>query len=284
MFGYVKPEVKELRVKEHTTYKAIYCGLCKATGESVTCSARFALSYDFVFLALLRMALTGEVPDFDTGRCMAHPVKKRPYAKGASALEYSAKASALLTYYKIEDDITDSRGMKRLKYKLALPHGRRAKKKARGLEGLEESIRTHLTALSALEAKREASADAPAEIFGLLLADVGSYGLEGGAARIAAEVCHRVGKWIYFADALDDYESDKESGSYNPLLMAYPDDPDTAREHMLFAMAAERNRALDALALADIADGGLKNILENILTLGLSAEERKLEKVNEGSL
>ena len=281
MFGYVKPDIKELRVKEHTAYKAIYCGLCKCTGKCVTCSARFALSYDFVFLALLRMALTGERPEFDTGRCMAHPLKKRPFAKGCPALEYSAKASALLTYYKIEDDVSDSRGVKKIKYKLALPHGRRAKKKAKGLEPLEESIRAHLAALSALEAKGESSADAPAEIFGQLLSEVGSYGLEGGEARIAAEVCHRIGKWIYFADALDDYESDKESGSYNPLIIAYPDEPEKAREHMLFAMAAERKRALDALALADIADRGFKNILENILTLGLCAEE---EKINEGSI
>ncbi len=284
MFGYIKPEVKEFRVKEHTAYKAIYCGLCKCTGKCVTCSARFALSYDFVFLALLRLALTGEVPEFDTGRCMAHPIKKRPYAKDCTALEYSAKASALLTYYKIEDDVADSHGVKKIKYKLALPHGRRAKKKARGLEPLEEKIRTHLTALSSLEAKGEPSADAPAQIFGQLLSDVGSYGLEGGEARIAAEVCHHVGKWIYFADALDDYAADKKSGSYNPLLLAYPDEPEKAREHMLFAMAAERNRALDALALADIADKGFKNMLENILTLGLAAEETKLEKINEGSI
>lgn len=284
MFGYIKPLVKELKVKEHTAYKAIYCGLCKSIGESVNCTARFALSYDFVFLALLRMALTGESPAFDTGRCMAHPVKKRPYAKDASALEYSAKASALLTYYKIEDDITDSRGVKKIKYKLALPHGRRAKKKAKGLEPLEESIYAHLKALSELEAKREPSADAPAEIFGALLSDVGSYGLEGSKGRIAAEVCHRVGKWIYFADALDDYSSDKKSGSYNPLILSYPDEPEKAREHMLFAMSAERKRALDALALADIADRGFKNILENILTLGMEAEQNRLEKINEGSI
>jgi hypothetical protein len=230
------------------------------------------------------MALTGERPDFDTGRCMAHPVKKRPYAKGCSSLEYCAKAAALLTYYKIEDDIADTRGMKKVKYKLALPYGKRAKKKAAGLEELEGKIREHLTALSTLEAKREISADAPAEIFGALLSDVGSFGLAGGAARIAREVCHRVGKWIYFADALDDYESDLKSGSYNPLILAYPDEPEKAKEHMLFAMAAERNRAYDALALADISDTGFRNILENILTLGLSAEESKLEKKNEGSI
>ena len=273
MFGYIKPLEKELRVKEHTAYKAIYCGLCKCTGKCVTCSARFALSYDFVFLALLRMALTGEVPAFDTGRCMAHPVKKRPYAKGCSALEFCAKASALLTYYKIEDDVADSHGIKRIKYKLALPQGRRAKNKAKGLEPLEESIRAHLKALGELEAKKEPSADAPAEIFGKLLSEVGAYGLEGASARVAAEVCHRVGKWIYFADALDDYNGDLESGSYNPLVIAYPGQREKAVEQILFAMAAERNRALGALELAEISDTGFKNILINILTFGLGAED-----------
>ena len=30
MFGYVKPVVGELLVKEHEFYKATYCGICRA--------------------------------------------------------------------------------------------------------------------------------------------------------------------------------------------------------------------------------------------------------------
>lgn len=278
MFGYVRPEAGELKVKEHNTYKALYCGLCKCTGKCVSCSARFTLSYDFVFLALLRMALTGESPSFEKGRCMAHPLKSRAYALPCEALSYSAKASALLTYYKLEDDIADTKGARRIAYKMALPHAKRIRKKADGLEGLEEKMRSHLQSLSGIEARREPSADAPAEVFGRLLEDVGAHGLDGVAARIGGQVCFHVGKWIYFADALDDYLGDVKSGSYNPLITAYPEDGDAARQTLLCAMANERSRALDALALADIKDGGVRNILENILTHGMMSVENKLLK------
>lgn len=283
MFGYVKPEAGELKVKEHNTYKALYCGLCKCTGKCVSCSARFTLSYDFVFLALLRMALTAETPAFEKGRCMAHPFKSRAYALPCEALDYSARASALLTYYKLEDDIADTKGARRLIYKTVLPRANRIRKKAEGLEDLEEKMRIHLQNLSEIESRREPSADAPAEVFGRLLEDVGSHGLDGLAARICGQVCFHVGKWIYFADALDDYAGDVKSGSYNPLIEAYPEDGDAARRTMLCAMANERSRAMDALALADINDGGVRNILENILTHGMISVENKLLKTEKNN-
>ena len=32
-----------------------------------------------------------------------------------------------------------------------------------------------------------------------------------------------LGKWIYFIDALDDFEKDKKKGLYNPFVKANPD-------------------------------------------------------------
>ena len=54
MFGYIKPMTEELKVKEHELYKSIYCGLCSAMGEHICTSNRLTLSYDIVFLALVR--------------------------------------------------------------------------------------------------------------------------------------------------------------------------------------------------------------------------------------
>ena len=99
MFGYIRPAADELKVKEYNTYRAIYCGLCRSLGRCSGCLARFTLSYDFVFLALVRAALTGEKMSFDKGRCPAHPFKKRPRAAlistpatGESALRISPLA------------------------------------------------------------------------------------------------------------------------------------------------------------------------------------------------
>ena len=56
MFGYVKPYKPELRVRELEEYKAVYCGLCRELGQSFGLFARFTLSYDFAFLAMLKTA------------------------------------------------------------------------------------------------------------------------------------------------------------------------------------------------------------------------------------
>ena len=68
MFGYVKPYNPELRVRELEEYKAVYCGLCKQLGRSFGVFARFTLSYDFAFLAMLKTALDREICA-ETERC-----------------------------------------------------------------------------------------------------------------------------------------------------------------------------------------------------------------------
>ena len=63
MFGYVKPRACELLVKEYELYKSAYCGLCIEGGREVSRLTRFLLNDDFVFLCLLRMAVTGVKPE-----------------------------------------------------------------------------------------------------------------------------------------------------------------------------------------------------------------------------
>ena len=55
MFGYVRPFKGEMLVKEYDAYKGVYCGLCKALGDHYGVLARFALSYDCTFYALLAL-------------------------------------------------------------------------------------------------------------------------------------------------------------------------------------------------------------------------------------
>ena len=57
MFGYIKADKPEMKIKEFEIYKAVYCSLCKELGKSYGLLARLTLSYDFTFLALLNMAL-----------------------------------------------------------------------------------------------------------------------------------------------------------------------------------------------------------------------------------
>lgn len=281
MFGYIRPAADELKVKEYNTYRAIYCGLCRSLGRCSGCLARFTLSYDFVFLALVRAALTGEKMSFDKGRCPAHPFKKRPYALPGPSLDFCACTSSQLVYYKLLDDINDCKGLKRLTHIAARPFAAHSAGKAAAGGVPDALISDRLRELDGLERSRTPSADAPAEVFGRLLADIAGHGLTCDGERIAREICLHTGKWIYFADAVDDCADDARSGSYNPIVISYPDDMTAGCENILGAMAYERSRALGALELAS-CDTGAKAILTNILTCGMMASEKKLSEKNNG--
>ena len=110
MFGYVKPVIGELLVKEHEFYRATYCGVCRAMKAKTGALSNVLHSYDSVFLALIRMLFVddGEI-SAKKARCIAHPIKSRPMLVENSALDYTARAFAILTYYKLCDDLADER-------------------------------------------------------------------------------------------------------------------------------------------------------------------------------
>ena len=56
MFGYIRPKIPELKVREYDQYKGIYCSLCKRMGKEYGVASRFALSYDSTFLDWTRSA------------------------------------------------------------------------------------------------------------------------------------------------------------------------------------------------------------------------------------
>ncbi len=264
MFGYIKPMTEELKVKEHELYKSVYCGLCRAMGEHICTSNRLTLSYDIVFLALVRAALTDEKIHVEKRRCPVHPIKKRNHAFIPETLKYCAGVSAILTYYNIQDDIKDS---KSIKPRLLLPSAKKYLRKA-GLPELGERISGYLNELSNLE-KDGGSLDRNAECFGKLLGEVFAYDTVSSAAY---ETGYHVGKWIYIIDAADDYEKDKKSGEYNPLW-SYETLP---REALRVTATLELSYAHSAFERAEVKNEVLKSIINNILTLGMPRVQDKI--------
>jgi hypothetical protein len=174
------------------------------------------LSYDSVFLALVRMLY---IPDEDfkaeQRRCIAHPMKKRPMLKENPAIEYTARAFAVLTYYKLKDDLQDESGLKRLGVNAVRPIVSLANDKA-SLGDLAELVDDRLTKITSLENEKCESIDAPASLFGELLGEVFAAGLSGNDKLVCYEVGRHLGRFIYLADAADDYEKDRKSGrKYN---------------------------------------------------------------------
>ncbi|MBE6589701.1 MAG: hypothetical protein E7643_05925 [Ruminococcaceae bacterium] len=274
MLGYVRAQMSELRMREYECYRSMYCGLCRHMGKCTGQCSRLSLSYDFVFLAAVRMSLSGEELKFKKKRCLVHPFKKRNTVIDSPVLRYCADASALLTYHKLRDDLADERGSKKLRARISLVFFvggyRRAKKR---YPALDASIAERLRELGDYEKNTEAppSADVPASIFASLMEDVFSHGLDGVDARIASAIGRSVGNWIYLADAADDYKKDLESNSFNPYARLFGDD--FSKERRASVGVAMTNHLLEAdrafALIDDFPTPEVKEILCNILYLGL---------------
>ena len=272
MFGYVKPVVADLLVREHEFYRATYCGICRAMKKHTGTLSNVTLTYDSVFLALVRMAYTeGLECRTELRRCIAHPAKRKPMLCENEAIEYTARAFAILTHYKLLDDLSDEKLMKRASVALVRPITARAKKLA-DLSELEAIVADRLSKISRLEAERCPSVDIPAELFGELLGEIFSYGYEGEARLVTYECGLHLGKFIYAADAAEDYERDAKSGNYNPYVIAYGKAALTAenRESIKTGLLFECQRIEAAVNLMDFCGKAtIENIIKNIIYLGL---------------
>lgn len=279
MFGYIKPLHPELKVKEYELYKSIYCGLCKCMGKHISCVSRLTLSYDVVFLVLLRVALTGESISLKSRRCFVHPFKKRLSAEPNESLIYCSNVSAVLNYHKLRDDIKDNKGIRRLGTQMLMPVVKSMKRKAADLDELDKVVRIYLDELAVCESEKTESVDKPAGIFGNLLASICEYGLDGYNKRIAHEIGLHIGRWIYIIDAADDYDDDKKSGSYNPLIYVSENITETEIEqNVKTALIMELSQVEKALNLIEFKDNCVENIIRNIIYLGMLHSTEKIFK------
>ena len=284
MFGYVKPVVGELLVREHEFYRATYCGICRAMKKHTGMISNITLSYDSVFLALVRM-LYIEDSDFacEKRRCIAHPTKKRPMLKENSATEYTARAFAILTYYKAMDDLSDESGAKKMAVSAVRPIASHANKKAK-LPSLSEIVKDRLDKIGALERAKCPSVDEPASLFGELLGEIFAFELPEAEWLVPYECGYHLGKFIYAADAAEDYEKDFKRGSYNPYVLYYGSETLTKenRETIKCGLLLECKKIEAAMNLLPYGSRAtIENILNNIIYLGLVKRIEFLDKGRE---
>ena len=279
MFGYIRTAREELRVREYEYYRASYCGLCRSMGKCTGQCSRFTLSYDFAFLANVRMALTQTAPTFRRRRCIAHPFRRRVMMEQNEQLDYTADASAILAFEKCRDDVLDERGWKKFKARLRCVFLKKAYRMAKKrYTELAEAVRAHLQRLSQKEREQRPSVDEVAVIFGDLLADIVSYGLPDEKARIARSIGWQTGRFIYVIDAIDDLPEDQKKKRFNPFLLLYGGEPTAEQkksvEDALINCLSDMETAFDLLDDTNAPDR--IEVLKNILYLGMPATAKRV--------
>ncbi len=280
-FGYIKPNIGELKVKDYELYKATYCGLCRTMGKRTGCMSKLTLSYDFAFFALLRMAMERSKGEIKRRRCTLHPLKKRPMLEINPAMEFSAKASVLLTRIKLKDNVNDTHGFSRFLAKTVGLVSVFFKKTDVKLLPLADKIKACFEELLVLEREECDSIDMVANTSGELIGHVASFGLDEENARIAYEIGFHLGKWVYVIDACDDLENDVKSGSYNVLKYAFGNELNAEDKSLLKnAMLLELDAMSKCVELIDFSSHrDVEGIIKNVIFDGLVQEtDRILDK------
>lgn len=278
MFGYVRANKPEMKIKDYEQYKAVYCSLCRELGRSFGIVPRMTLSYDFTFLALLRLAVSKECTVFEKKRCVVNPLKKCNYCSNRQEVfRYTSAASVIMIYYKLRDNLHDAGLLKKVGAGLLTPLFMRAHKKAALLyPKLEKSVSDMMNSQFKVESENSVSVDRAAEPTARALGEIASFGIENDEQRLILErIGYCLGRWVYLLDAVDDLEKDLETGDFNPFrLLVNGKDLTAVYEeagNILTRTLTELSRTYDLLEVKRF-----KPILDNILYEGLYVAQRRI--------
>lgn len=262
MFGYVKVNKMDLTFREYEHYRGYYCGLCKYLKDNHGEISRLSLNYDITFLILVLTSVYRPKPNVIEEGCIVNPFKKKKKIIN-DITEYAASMNVLLTYYKLEDNLKDDKGIKdKLAYniykgKLRLAYEKYPQK--------AEFIKEQLEILYNLEQEKNLNIDLVSNTFGNLMGEIFAY-KEDEFEKDLRRIGFNVGKYIYILDAYEDLDKDYEKGRYNPFV-EYIDKREELREKadklisMSLGMLA---RSIDNLNLKVNT-----NIIENIVYSGV---------------
>jgi len=271
LLGYIKACRPELKPKEYEIYKGVYCSLCRNLGRRYSPFAQLLLSYDFSFLALLRLATVPEEPDFVPKRCPYNPLHKCPGCGKNANIDFCADAVIIISYYKLLDNIQDSGFFKKILYFLCYPPlAWMHRKAARAAPRLEEIVWSSIQRQNQIESRSAVSLDEAADPSAEMIAGIFSLG-ECDEAQKARKrrLGYLLGRWVYLMDALDDWEDDLKDGVFNPLKEKVAQSgPEALSAYAGQTITLTAGAACEALAQLRVAR--FQGILENILYDGLT--------------
>lgn len=262
MFGYVRPYQEELLVRQAGVYRAYYCGVCKGLGKQCGPVCRMFLQFDFALLALALDEALAQGAQIDVTPCSVNPLRRLSAAQG-EALRYSADAHGILLHGKALDGAHDKQAWGLLRpITGAMTRHANARQPDISQAMLQMLSEQRLTENAANPASPDAAAEPFARFCGVMFSPAL---LPDKHRELYRWLGYNLGKWIYFIDALDDLESDRKKGAYNPWH-GYA----TREEAASFALPVLHACAEQALAAWDLMPERRHHaIVRNILDLGL---------------
>ena len=277
MFGYIQPDTPYLFKKDEKLYQALYCGLCKSIGAGCGQRARTALTYDMAFMSALIHNIKQEDVSIKKARCAIHWFKRRPIAAVDDTTLLLGCINTVLAYYKLCDDKADGdkKGILRHLYKRGL------KRAAKKHKAAVEIVKLHMQKQNELEKAGCEIIDMACEPTAEMMKELSVYALGEYSTPETEALFYDLGKWVYLADALDDYDKDVKKGRYNVLYNSFKNGckADAVKENygeltFLFDSLFADMR----LRLSNISFAFNHDLTDNIILRGIPIKTRRLLK------
>ena len=262
-------------VKDEMLYKALYCGMCKSIKQASGQMARTALTYDMAFMSALVHNLKNTDVSVRKRRCALHPFKRRYMALPDETSLLLGCINTALAYYKLLDDRADGdkKGLFAFLYRRG--YKKTLKKHPRAAEIISEQMEQQ----SRVESQGCAVIDAACEPTAVMMSRLSGYILGDKADEHTDGLFYDIGKWIYLADALDDYDKDVKKGRYNVLYNAYKK---TTKAEAVAENEEEINFIFNSLfgdmryRLANVRFYFNHDLTDNIILIGIPTRTRRL--------
>lgn len=270
MFGYITFNKPEMKFKEYDIYHSYYCGLCETLKDHYGYIGQIALNNDLTFIAILLSSLYEDKPIEKESRCIIHPFHK--YNKYFNEyIDYCAKMTIVLTYFKCQDDWLDEKKVNRELYRKVLhKHFIHIKEE---YPDKVNKIEEYLKQIHLCEEKHCDNLDEISKYTGYMMAEICTYNDDIWYDDLY-ELGFYLGKFIYFMDAYDDMNRDIEKGCYNPFIALYKyDDFEEKVYNILEMMISKCCVAFECLPIIDNVE-----ILRNILYSGVWSNYEAIKK------
>lgn len=275
MFGYINPSTPNLFIKDDVLYRALYCGMCKSIGKGCGNFAKAALTYDSAFISALLHNIAGCDVKIEKRRCALHFIKRRNMALPDDISVAIGCMNTILVYHKLLDDRADGD----LKGKFAFTMKKGFKRAAARHPALAEIAKRGMQSQRELEQAGCSIIEQACEPTALMMREFSDYVLGDKATQYTGGLMYAIGKWIYLADALDDYDEDVKKGRYNVLYNAFGE---KLKEQAVAAHDEEIRFLFNALFadmrenLANIKFHFNRDLTDNIILIGIPTRTRRL--------
>lgn len=227
MFGYIKADKPDMRIRDYAVYRAYYCGLCKCIGKHNPPLMRFGVNYDITFLSMLAHNYAKLKTEFEDSRCLVHEMGRKFFVVKEDSVQIAvAEVNTILGYYKLTDDVSDGG---KLKHKIVRAYVKgKYKRTARKHKVLDNELKRVFNEFDILEKSGSKDIDALARLSGEMLVAVARDVCPNADDNLTV-LADNLGKWIYVIDAFDDLSKDIKQGDYNPLKPDAVTDEEFAR-------------------------------------------------------